>query len=384
LKNASPIILVRDCYAHLEQPWYNRQAAKLEDLGYSYDIHHLDTNESMGDRAMTRQRATLVVAGAGLLLFFFLAACTLPSTGTADADEPHVYVLGPPDYSKAQAGDTVIVRAVVTDAVGISQTDLQVGGEKVYSGEVDPDSTVTELTQYLFWRPQQSGVYTIQVLARNSKGITARSTPVTMFVEDNSIELTRIAVLVATNTPDPFFTPPPTFTPLPTFTLTPVPTLTYTPILYPTLTPNPTPTATPFATVTAIPTPTSTPWPTAPYPTPTGPAGCYDNSEFVEHVTYPDNSTVPPGASFNKIWRVKNTGSCVWDSSYQIVYVAGTQLSQQSAYPLPEVVYPGQSVDVSVPMSVSASTATYFSQWQLRNPTGTNFGALLQLVIIVR
>jgi hypothetical protein len=273
---------------------------------------------------------------------------------------------------------------VVTDVVGISQTDLQVGGEKVYSGKVDEESTVTELTQYLFWRPEQSGVYTIQVLALNSKGISAQSTPVTMFVEDDSIELTRIAVLVETPTPDPLATFPPTYTPLPTFTLTPVPTLTFTPIAYPTLTPNPTPSFTPFVTVTPIPTSSSTPWPTTPYPTSTGPATCYDNSEFVEHVTFPDSSTVPPGSGFTKTWRVKNTGSCVWDSSYQLVYVAGTLLSQQQAYALPGVVYPEQTVDVSVNMSVSSSTATYYSQWQLRNAAGANFGAPLQMVIIVR
>src|SRR5512134_681096 len=70
----------------------------------------------------------------------------------------------------------------------------------------------------------------------------------------------------------------------------------------PTLSFNTTPNTTPIAGFTPL------------AGTPAPPAGdsCH-NSVYIADVTIPDNTVLSPGEDFEKIWRIQNTGSCVWD-----------------------------------------------------------------------
>ena len=71
------------------------------------------------------------------------------------------------------------------------------------------------------------------------------------------------------------------------------------------------------------------PTPTAgatPSPTSTGLPDCTDRATLVRDVTLPDGTVVPPGAGFVKTWRLRYTGTCVWDSSYALVFVSGEAL----------------------------------------------------------
>jgi len=92
-----------------------------------------------------------------------------------------------------------------------------------------------------------------------------------------------------------------------------------------------TPSATPeLPTITVTATQTSTPTP-VPTLTPT-PIPCYF-ARFISDVTIPDGTTLDPGTSFTKTWRLKNEGSCAWDSRYQIVFVSGTSMGQTTIFP---------------------------------------------------
>ena len=88
--------------------------------------------------------------------------------------------------------------------------------------------------------------------------------------------------------------------------------------------------ATPIPT-TAIPTSTPiTPTPTTSAPTSTSiptEAACIDSAAFVADVTIPDYSVVAPNTPFTKTWRLKNTGSCTWNSSYLVAYLSGTTMT---------------------------------------------------------
>lgn len=116
--------------------------------------------------------------------------------------------------------------------------------------------------------------------------------------------------------------------------------------------------------------PTPTP---APSPVPT-PAGCTDQATFVTDVTIPDGTWILPGVSFDKVWRLRNTGTCTWTSSYSLAFVSGQSLGGSSPVALPALVAPGQTVDLGLRLTAPLPSGTYRGNWMLRNPTGGFFG----------
>ena len=134
----------------------------------------------------------------------------------------------------------------------------------------------------------------------------------------------------------------------------------------------------------ATPTLTPTPSPT-PTPTPTPTKHCRDNADFVTDLTVPDGTMFEPGAAFNKTWQLKNTGSCTWNTRYQLVFVGGAQLGAPHAVNMPHEVRPGDTVDITVPMVAPQHSGTYRGHWRMRNPDcGNLFGVTVHVHIIVR
>ena len=203
----------------------------------------------------------------------------------------------------------------------------------------------------------------------------ARATSTQMALE---AELSRLQTLVAQGTPASAVTPAtaaPTDVGAPTNIVVPTdvvaPTVEATSTNLPSPTPLP-PTATPTqvpptATPTAVPTATLVPTATA------IPLPCSD-AAFVEDVSVRDGTVLAPGTSFTKTWRVRNTGRCTWDTGYDLVYYDGSLLNAPGVVRLPQVVYPGQTVDLSVEMFAPQSEGSYRSYWMLRDPSGVLFG----------
>jgi hypothetical protein len=122
-----------------------------------------------------------------------------------------------------------------------------------------------------------------------------------------------------------------------------------------------------FTVPPAVPTPTVVP-PVAP-----APQACTDRAAFIADVSIPDGFVVAPNTPFTKMWRLKNTGSCAWDSNYQVFYMAGANMTRYSAYKIvgpEERVEPGQSVDISVGMTAPANNGVYTSYWGLKGRYG--------------
>ncbi len=73
----------------------------------------------------------------------------------------------------------------------------------------------------------------------------------------------------------------------------------------------------------------STPKPPRPTATPardvSHPRDCTFDSAFVADVTVPEGTEIPPGKSFTKTWRVRNTGTCPWKAGTGLVFVSGDQ-----------------------------------------------------------
>jgi len=134
-------------------------------------------------------------------------------------------------------------------------------------------------------------------------------------------------------------------------------------------------------TMQNVPTSSYTPNPTVtPYYTPSKtPIPCllvgYNNATI--DVTIPDNTIMSPGQAFIKTWRLKNIGTCSWNSSYQLVFDRQDTMGVPSNYsqPLtPVTVSPGQEVDVSVNLIAPITSGTYTGYWRFCDPNGVYFG----------
>ncbi|MDR3573524.1 MAG: NBR1-Ig-like domain-containing protein [Anaerolineaceae bacterium] len=95
---------------------------------------------------------------------------------------------------------------------------------------------------------------------------------------------------------------------------------------------------------------------------------------FVADVSIPDGTVLGADDSFVKTWRISNNGSCSWNMNYKLIFSSGNQLSAYSSVNLPNNVYPGQTVDISVNMVAPSSSGTYTGYWMLESDTGAVFG----------
>lgn len=125
------------------------------------------------------------------------------------------------------------------------------------------------------------------------------------------------------------------------------------------------------------------PLPTPPPSTGTPPpVQICDSMTFVADLTVPDGTMMNPGQNFTKTWRIKNTGSCTWSNSYKFVFVQGDPMGGQTQM-INGSVAPGQTYDMSVPMTAPAAPGSYTSQWQMVNGQGVPFGARIWVQILV-
>jgi hypothetical protein len=120
-------------------------------------------------------------------------------------------------------------------------------------------------------------------------------------------------------------------------------------------------------------TPPTAPAATTPAPGITAAPPC-DRAEFVSDVTVPDGSDFKPGEAFVKTWRLKNTGSCTWTTSYRVVFDSGNALGAPASFNLPVSVPPDALVDISVNMRAPDQPRAYESYWKLQNAQGITFG----------
>lgn len=99
-----------------------------------------------------------------------------------------------------------------------------------------------------------------------------------------------------------------------------------------------------------------------------------NQAQFIRDVTVPDGSTFAPSATFTKTWRVRNTGSCTWTTSYLLVFDSGEQMGAPSTVNFPLNVSPGQTADLTINMTTPATPGKYRSSWKLDNGSGERFG----------
>ena len=150
------------------------------------------------------------------------------------------------------------------------------------------------------------------------------------------------------------------------------------------------PTNTPVSTVTPAPTfpplATSTggtPFGSAPTTAPVGgTAGCY-GLRFVSDVNVPDNTTMTPGQTFTKTWKVLNAGTCAWDAGFKFAFVGGEQMGG-TTQTLAASVAAGATFDISVPMTAPTNkSGTLRGNWRMSTASGQFFGDEVYVQIVV-
>lgn len=126
--------------------------------------------------------------------------------------------------------------------------------------------------------------------------------------------------------------------------------------------------------------PVATSTPTGPTVTPgptktSGPTTSCDKVTFVSDLDVPDGKVFAPGASFTKTWRVKNTGTCTWTTSYKLVFVSGEQMGAAATeFNLKSTINPNTTVDISVDLKAPANNGNFRGYWQFKNAQGAPFG----------
>jgi hypothetical protein len=260
----------------------------------------------------------LVVFGLGLLTGTKALSLSTPAT-----------VIGvPASNSEYHAGEAVQIQSTSTDPSGITRVELAVDGSVIYVDEpLQPQTTFTVTQPWIAFE----GKHTISMRAYNSSNQSGNLAQITVTVLTSVAAETHAAIVTVTVAAAPSLTvaPPETNTPVP------VPAL--------------------------------------------APSQACDSSAFVADVTVPDRTTLATGQTFNKIWRVLNTGTCTWGNGYTFTWVAGDLMGAPQTITVPYTL-PGSTADLLVPMTADLVPGSFAGFWQLRNPTGGFFGVTSRVV----
>lgn len=264
------------------------------------------------------KKQILSLIGITLTWIISATACNVVSTSTT---KPTIIITSPPSNSQFREGDTVQVQSTAADPAGIVRVELSVDGNIVRTDPApQPQPSFTVLQNWT----AVPGTHTIMVRTINTANVAS--------------EPAAIVITVSAGTA----TPPATLTPVATAT----------------------------ATATAQVSPTLPP---------TG--VCTNNSTFIADVTVPDGTVMAPGQMFQKTWRIRNSGTCNWGATEQLVFTRGEAMTTARAIAIPATP-PGGVVDVTVTLTAPTASGNHVSEWRLRSGS-TFFGTNLVAVINV-
>jgi hypothetical protein len=254
------------------------------------------------------------------VLVLVAVACSVASP------KPTIIMSSPPHGSQFREGEDVAFQSTAADSTGITRVELVIDGNIVRTDSAPGPQGQQTFTLVQTWKATQ-GTHAVTVRAYNASSVASDPAAIS------------ISVSAVVSTPAVPATTAPTSIP-------------------PTSLPTTPPTAAPTA------------------------AGCTNNSAFVSDVTVPDGTTLALGQAFNKIWRVRNSGTCTWEAGYQLVFVSGEAMAASTAIAVPHTA-PGATADLLVAMTAPNTTGTHAGQWKLKASGGSLFGAAVTVSINV-
>jgi len=106
-------------------------------------------------------------------------------------------------------------------------------------------------------------------------------------------------------------------------------------------------------------------------PPPPDPDPC-NHALFISE-TIEDGTDFDPNDNFTKTWRLKNDGTCTWNTNYKLKFASGDQMSGPANKNLTQSVAPGEQVDLSVGLKAPGSAGTYKGFWKVADDEGDYF-----------
>ena len=107
-----------------------------------------------------------------------------------------------------------------------------------------------------------------------------------------------------------------------------------------------------------------------PTPSPT-PLPCNWAKLVSENVA--DGTSININTNFNKSWRIKNIGTCTWNSNYKIVYYSGSSMGGPASKNFSGNVAPGETIDLVLSLKAPGTAGTYKGYWHLFGDDNIDF-----------
>lgn len=113
-----------------------------------------------------------------------------------------------------------------------------------------------------------------------------------------------------------------------------------------------------------------------------------NNSAFEGDITIPDGSVIAPGVNFQKVWALRNTGTCLWDDGYSLVFIGGSRAIDPYDYNFSKTkdhdfVAGGEGINIAINLTAPCTPGKYEGHWRMRNDKGYYFGTILSVYIEV-
>lgn len=107
-----------------------------------------------------------------------------------------------------------------------------------------------------------------------------------------------------------------------------------------------------------------------------------DNAAYIDDINIPDGTVFAPGEVFTKTWRMQNNGTCTWKADYVVQNMSGDSMSGVTTA-IEKTVAAGEAANISVELTAPETEGTYTGYWILANNSGTAFGNIVYVQIIV-
>jgi hypothetical protein len=89
--------------------------------------------------------------------------------------------------------------------------------------------------------------------------------------------------------------------------------------------------------------------------------------------TIPDGTEINVGQDFDKSWRLKNIGTCTWNTNYKIAFVDGNKMDGPSTKNLTQSVAPGEQYDFILDLKAPNTAGSYRGNWMVLDDQGKAF-----------
>jgi Ig-like domain from next to BRCA1 gene len=101
---------------------------------------------------------------------------------------------------------------------------------------------------------------------------------------------------------------------------------------------------------------------------------CIEGMTVLSESGYQDATPAQAGATIERTWHVRNSGTCAWTTEFALVPVEGDSFGL-APIPLETSVAPGEETDLRIVLTAPSDLGLHSGGWALRSPRGALLGA---------